>query len=353
MFEILGDANSVALIGLFGGVVLGLAARIGRFCTLGAIEDCLYGNDDRRLRMWAVAIGVAIIGSHAAMALGWLDPSGTRYLAQTWNPAGSVAGGLMFGYGMAISGNCGYGALARLGGGDLRSFVIVLIMGLSAYVVMSGPLAYLRIWIFPVEMDLSETQSISFLVERLTSVPAEIAGSLTGAALTVFAMANRRFLRSPSHVIWGSAVGLAIVSGWVGTYWVVTHGFDGETVQTHTFAAPLGDTILYLMTASGTSLSFAVGSVSGVLIGAFLGSWSKGHFRWEACEDPRELKRQMLGAAIMGPGAIIAVGCSVGQGISAFSLLAYSAPVTFAAVFAGAALGLRQLVTGLPFAAGR
>ncbi|MBY6069442.1 YeeE/YedE family protein [Leisingera aquaemixtae] len=353
MFEILGDANSVALIGLLGGIVLGLAARIGRFCTLGAIEDCLYANDDRRLRMWAVAIGVAVIGSHAAMAFEWFDPSGTRYLAQTWNPIGSVIGGLMFGYGMAISGNCGYGALARLGGGDLRSFVIVLIIGLSAYAVMSGPLAHMRIWVFPVEMDLSETQSLSFLAERLTSIPAEFAGLLAGAALVVFAMASRRFRSSPSQALWGAAVGLAILSGWVGTYWVATHGFDGETAQTHTFAAPLGDTMLYLMTASGTTLSFAVGSVSGVLIGAFLGSWSKGHFRWEACEDPRELKRQMVGAAIMGPGAVIAVGCSVGQGISAFSLLAYSAPVTFAAIFAGAALGLRQLVTGLPFVAGR
>ena len=347
MFEFLGDANTVALIGLIGGIVLGLAAHIGRFCTLGAIEDYLYANDDRRLRMWAVAIGVSVICCHISIALEWFDPIRTTYLAQTWNPIGSIVGGLMFGYGMAISGNCGYGALARLGGGDLRSFVIVLIMGLSAYTVMSGPLAYLRVWIFPVEMDLSQPQSISFLAERLTLVPAWIFGSLIGVALVAFALASVDFLRSPSQILWGAAVGLAIMSGWLGTYWVAAHGFDGETVQTHTFAAPLGDTMFYLMTASGTTLSFAVGSVSGVLIGAFLGSWSKGHFRWEACDDPRELKRQMLGAAIMGPGAIIAVGCSVGQGISAFSLLAYSAPVVFAAIFAGAALGLRQLVSGL------
>ncbi len=349
MFEILGDANTVALIGLVGGIVLGLAARLGRFCTLGAIEDYLYANDDRRLRMWAVAIGVAIIGSHLAMALGWLDPADSAYLAQTWNPIGSVIGGLMFGYGMAISGNCGYGALARLGGGDLRSFVIVLTLGLSAYVVMSGPLAYLRVWVFPVETDVSAPQSISMFAERLTALPAWLFGAVIGAALLVFALASERFRNSPSQVLWGAAVGIAVFSGWIGTSWVAMHGFDGETVQTHTFAAPLGDTMFYLMTASGTTLSFAVGSVSGVLIGAFLGSWSKGHFRWEACEDPRELKRQMLGAAIMGPGAIIAVGCSVGQGISAFSLLAYSAPVTFAAIFAGATLGLRQLVSGLSF----
>ena len=100
------------------------------------------------------------------------------------------------------------------------------------------------------------------------------------------------------------------------------------------------------MTASGNALSFSVGSVLGVVLGAVIGSYSKGHFRWEACEDPRELKRQIFGAALMGPGAILAVGCSVGQGISAFSTLAYSAPVTFLAIFAGAAVGLRQLISG-------
>lgn len=100
------------------------------------------------------------------------------------------------------------------------------------------------------------------------------------------------------------------------------------------------------MTASGNTLSFSVGSVVGVLIGAALGSFKEGQFRWEACEDPRELRRQIFGATLMGPGAILAVGCSIGQGISAFSVLAYSAPIAFIAIFVGAAFGLKQLVSG-------
>ena len=100
------------------------------------------------------------------------------------------------------------------------------------------------------------------------------------------------------------------------------------------------------MTASARTLSFGVGSVTGVLLGAFVGSLIKGHFRWEACEDPRELRRQITGAMLMGAGAVIAVGCTVGQGLSAFSVLAFSAPVATAAIFVGAALGLRQLITG-------
>jgi uncharacterized membrane protein YedE/YeeE len=89
-----------------------------------------------------------------------------------------------------------------------------------------------------------------------------------------------------------------------------------------------------------------VGSVFGVGVGAFVGSLIKGHFRWEACEDPRELRRQIIGAGLMGMGAVIALGCTVGQGLSGFSVLAFSAPLTFLAIIAGAAFGLRQLIEG-------
>lgn len=345
MIDQLGEANTAAFIGLLGGIALGLAARIGRFCTLGAIEDLLYGGDDRRIRMWGIAIGVAIIGTHIALHLGQFDSMQSPYLDRVWNPLGTIVGGLLFGYGMALSGNCGYGALARLGGGDLRSFVIVLVMGLSAYFVMSGPLAGLRVWLFPVITDATAPQGFTQLFGSI-GVPALTTGLLIGGGILALSLGTSSMRQSPGHIFWGGIVGLAIVSGWIGTYWVATTGFEVEPIETHTFAAPIGDTIFYGMTASGNALSFSVGSVIGVVIGAALGSYSKGHFRWEACDDPRELRRQILGATLMGPGAILAVGCSVGQGISAFSLLAYSAPVAFLAILVGAAIGLRQLISG-------
>ena len=345
MLDIIGEANAAALVGLLGGILLGLAARVGRFCTLGAIEDALYSSDDRRLRMWAVAIGVAIVSAQAAIGLGFLDPSANPYLGQQWNPMGTVIGGLMFGYGMALAGNCGFGALARAGGGDLRSFVIVLVMGLSTYVALSGPLAQLRVTLFPVEAA-ADLQGALTPLRAVFGDGAWIAAMGLGLLPVALALSSARMRASPRHIFWGAVVGLAVVSGWIGTQWIADNGFAAEPVQTHTFAAPLGDTMFYLMTASGTALSFSVGSVAGVVLGAVLGSVGKGHFRWEACEDPRELRRQMLGAAIMGPGAVLAVGCSVGQGLAAFSVLAWSAPVACAAIFAGAALGLRQLILG-------
>ncbi|CUI81401.1 YeeE/YedE family protein [Cognatishimia activa] len=346
MLETIGEANFAAIIGLFGGLILGLAARVGRFCTLGAIEDFQYGHDSRRLRMWGLAIGIAVIGSHIALQFETFTAADTAYLDRVWNPIATIIGGLMFGYGMALSGNCGYGALARLGGGDLRSFVVVIVMGLSAYFVMSGPLAHARVAIFPVITGTDAPQGISQWMEAQLGISMLAGGLLIGGLITTVSLANRRFIDSPKQVIWGALVGIAIVTGWIGTGYVATNGFGLEPVETHSFAAPIGDTIFYGMTASGNTLSFSVGSVIGVLAGAALGSYSKGHFRWEACEDPRELRRQIFGAALMGPGAILAVGCSVGQGISAFSILAFSAPVALVAIFVGATIGLRQLISG-------
>ncbi len=350
MFDWISDANLAALVGLAGGLLLGLAARLGRFCTLGAIEDLLYARSSLRMRMWGIAIGVAMTGSFALAGLGLLDLSETVYLRLAWHPLASVTGGLVFGYGMALSGNCGFGALARLGGGDLRAFVIVAVMGVSAYVMISGPLAWLRVLVFP-ESPASALPSLAVLGARATGIGAPALGMAAGLALIGAMFVGGELARSPKELFWAAMAGLAVVIGWGGTWWIFSNGFSPIPVESHTYSAPLGDTIFWLMTASGTSLNFGVGSVLGVLAGAFLGSLIKGHFRWEACEDPRELRRQMGGAVLMGFGAVIAFGCSIGQGLSAFSLLYFGAPVTFAGIVLGAALGLRQLIAGFSVSA--
>ncbi len=348
MFEGIADTTLAALVGLAGGIMLGLAARLGRFCTLGAIEDMLYQRSSVRIRMWLVAIGVAIVGTYSLIGLGAMQADSAIYLKFAWNPAASVIGGLVFGYGMALAGNCGYGALARLGGGDMRSFVIVLVMGISAYVTISGPLAWLRVALFPTPpLNGAPVPGMAQALAGLTGLPAVAIGLASGAALLALALASRRFTRRPGAVFWGAVVGLAIVTGWAGTSWIAANGFDPVPVESHTFSAPLGDTILYAMTASGSSLNFGIGSVLGVLLGAFAGSLIKGHFRWEACEDPRELRRQILGAALMGVGALLAFGCTIGQGVSAFSVLFFGAPVAFLSIIAGAPLGWRPRITGL------
>lgn len=346
MNDFISDAGIVALFGLFGGILLGLSARLGRFCTLGAIEDLYYGESSLRMRMWGVAIGVAVIGTFGLSMLGALDLRQTLYLSRDWNPIASIVGGLLFGYGMALAGNCGYGALARLGGGDLRSLLIVLVMGIFAYITLGGPLSSLRLFLLGAPDQSSPSETYAHLFAQLSGLTVEISGIMIGFAILVFTVIDRDLRSKPSYVFWGAVAGVAVLSGWAGTQWVSTHGFDATPVVSHTYSAPLGETVVYLMSSSGNSVSFGIGSVAGVILGALIGSFIKGQFRWEACDDPRELRRQILGAALMGIGAVIAVGCSVGQGLSAFSVLAFSAPVTLLCILIGAAIGLRQLIVG-------
>jgi uncharacterized membrane protein YedE/YeeE len=346
MNNVMSDAGLVAMIGMFGGVLLGLAARIGRFCTLGAIEDLYYGDNTLRLRMWGIAIGVAVTGTFGLSFAGLLDLEQTLYLSRSWNPLASVFGGLLFGYGMALAGNCGYGALARVGGGDLRSVLIVLIMGIFAYVTLGGPLSGLRIWIFGAVGQEDRITSFAHSLAQISGFGIELCGMAIGIAIVCMTLSNRNLRGQPGYIFWGAVVGLAIVSGWAGTQWVASTGFEAISVVTHTFSAPVGEAVLYAMTSSGNSVSFGTGSVVGVILGAFVGSLAKGHFRWESCDDARELRRQILGAALMGIGAVVAIGCSVGQGLSAFSVLAFSAPLTLACILIGAAIGLRQLIVG-------
>ncbi len=351
--ESLPDNVLTATLGLLGGLLLGLAARRGRFCTLGAIEDAVYAKDLRRVRMWALALSVAIAGVFALAGNGLVDVTSSIYATQRWNPLTNILGGLLFGYGMALAGNCGFGALARFGGGDLRSFVIVIVMGIAAYMTISGPIGALRVAVFPPEPASGDIAHLGYAHGIGDALGIDPIGPaiVIATALAVWALASPAFRKSRSHVIWSTVVGVVIASGWWGTTWVAETGFDGLQVQSHSFTAPVGESVLYLMTSTGGGMSFGIGSVAGVLLGALLGSISKGHFRWEACDDPRELGRQVFGAFLMGVGGVLALGCSIGQGLTAFSVLSYSAPVTLAAIVVGSVLGLRQLIHGFSPAA--
>lgn len=194
-------------------------------------------------------------------------------------------------------------------------------MGSATYVALSGPLAWLRVTVFPLA-PTAEVPDIADAGARLTGLSATAIGRTLGLIVLAVSPASPTFRQDHAMVFWGAVVGLAIVTGWAGTQWEATESLGTVPVVSHTLSAPLGETILFAMTASGGGLSFGVGSVAGVWIGAFLRSQIKGRFRWEACEDP--LRRQIFGAGLMGVGAVTAMGCSIKQGPSAMSVLAWS-----------------------------
>ncbi|MEZ5797039.1 MAG: YeeE/YedE family protein [Paracoccaceae bacterium] len=334
-----------ALVGLAGGLALGLAARLGDFCTLGAIESAVYGKDQKRLRLWGVVLAVAILGTQIGAMTGWVEIGQSFYHSIQWNPLASVIGGLVFGYGMAMAGNCGFGALVRFGGGDLRSLVVVVVMGIFGFVAMAGPLAPLRVALFP-EQPAEGPQGIVPDLTALTGLPAPAIFVPIALAALAWALAHAPLRRSPAMLAWGVVAGLAVVWCFAGTSWLYDASLGAVQVEGPSFTAPVGRTLIFLMTSTAGGITFSVGAVSGVMLGALAGSTLRGLFRWEACEDPRELGRQVGGAALMGIGGVVALGCSVGQGVTAFATLAWSGPVTLAAIAAGALVGLRQLIGG-------
>jgi hypothetical protein len=209
---------------------------------------------------------------------------------------------------------------------------------------MAGPLAPLRTALFP-QPDALAPQGIVHDL-GLLGLPAWLVVTVLAAALLAWALSHRGLRGSTAMIAWGIVAGLAVVWTFAGTSWLSGASLGAVGVEGPSFTAPVGRTLIWLMTSTAGGITFSVGSVLGVMLGALAGSLWRGMFRWEACEDPRELGRQVGGAVLMGVGGVIAMGCSVGQGVTAFAALAWSAPVTLAAIAAGAWLGLRQLIGG-------
>ncbi|MDG4649388.1 YeeE/YedE family protein [Roseibacterium sp. SDUM158017] len=344
MLDLVGEPLTVLLIGAAGGLALGLAARLGRLCTLGMIEDVHYGQDYGRMWMWVTALGTAMLVNFAAEALGFVDLSATLYLGHRYSLLGAIVGGLLFGYGMAQAGNCGYGVLARLGGGDIRALMIAIVMGVTASAAIFGVLGSLRPALFPLEAAVGTPAGFAHQIESLTGLSHTAVGLAVGALALVLSIRFQTPGKRALRVFWGCVAGAAVSSGFIGTWHVATNGFEAWPVSSHSFTAPIGETIHYAMFSSGLAPKFGMGSVLGVVAGSMIGSFLQDGFRWEACDDPRELRRQMGGAVAMGLGAVLAAGCSVGQGMTALSLLSLTAPVVAASIWVGAWLGLRHLI---------
>lgn len=340
----------MAICGFVCGLMLGFAGRYGRFCTLGMLEDSFFSNDRRRLRAFALALAISIAGTQSLASLGLIHLDGSIYLSSSFSVVSAILGGLLFGVGMALVGTCGYGTLVRIGGGDLRAIVGFLVMGVSAMAAMSGITGVLRVrFLDPMALTLPKGYAFSLGdIGRLAfghNGQNLLAGCIV-LALAVWVLKSRAFRASPKLVLSATLVGVAIVLGWVASSVFGSDPFDPIAPVSSTFVAPLGNTLLYLMTFSGSTITFGVGSVAGVIMGSFLVATFTREFRWEACDDPRELKRHIIGSMMMGTGGILSVGCTIGQGLSAASTLAISAPIVMLAISLGARFGLELTMTG-------
>lgn len=355
--ELVASPWFLAVCGLMAGAVMGYAARRNRFCTMSALERHWYAGDSSGIRTWVLAAAVALLLSQTLQALGYVDTGASFYVHSAFAPVGAIAGGIAFGIGMALVGTCGFGALVRLGGGSLRSLIVLVVIGLAAMSAQKGLVAQARVALSDsgaIDLAPYGGQSLGFLLSWLSGRDLTVlTAGVVAIILFGWIFADRAYRRRSQSILTGSAIGAAVAFGWWATNHAATRSFDVVQIEAASFVVPVADSLLQIITFTGVLPDYGVGLVAGVVAGAALCAFLKRDVRWEACDDARELGRHLLGGTLMGVGGVFAMGCTIGQGVSAVSALAISAPVVMASIALGARIGLSYLIEGSPFAAFR
>jgi len=343
--------EKVALLAFGLGLLFGAVGQRTNFCTMGAVSDWVNLGDKNRLRAWLLAIGVAVLATGGLQWTGRIDLQQSIYLTPNFGWLGHLAGGLLFGIGMTLASGCGQRTLVRLGGGNLKSLLVLLVLGITAYMTLRGVLALIRINLFEMaNVDLAARgmagQGLPEWMSRATGsedvrLVSLVVAILLGGGLAVYALAAGSFRRSFDDVLAGITIGLIVAAGWYVTGVVGFDDFDPTRLESFTFVAPTGESIMYLMTFTGSTIGFGIAAVFGVILGSFLYAVVSGRFRIEAFASAGDMVRHVWGAALMGFGGVLALGCTIGQGVTGVSTLATGSILTLVSIVFGSALTMK------------
>lgn len=356
--ETAASPNTILWLAFAVAFVFGAIGQKTHFCTMGAVSDIVNMEDWSRMRMWLLAIGVAILGAGALHASGQIDLGKSIYRTPTFTWLSYLVGGACFGVGMVLASGCGSKTLIRIGAGNLKSVVVFIVLGLVAYMTMRGVLGVFRV-------NVLEKAAITFpggqdIPALLTAagVDAKTAFTLAvltvGGGLTAFCLLKRDFW-TLDNLLGGLGTGLAVVAAWYVSGHIGYLAEHPETLEeaflatnsgrmeSLTFVAPQAYSLELLMLWSDSSrkMSFAIATVLGVIAGSAAWALLSRNFRWEGFASVEDTANHLLGAALMGFGGVVAMGCTVGQGISGFSTLALGSIVTFLAIVLSAAAMLK------------
>jgi len=349
------DSVHIAVFsGLIIGLIYGSVGLLSDFCMMSGLRGWWAEGDGRLIRTYALAMGIAIAASQLLAARGLVDLNKSIYLQPSFSAPVMFFGGLLFGYGMVLSNGCGARALVLLGRGNLRSFVVVIVLGIFAEMALKGLIAPVRIAAVQLTQLTVKASSLPAVLSSAgmsASLSRGLAASLIAAALIIFALAHAPFRRSPGQVVAGMMVGLLIAAGWYATGALGADDFNPVPVASLTFIAPIADSLQYVMLSTGSTLSFGIATIGGVLAGSLATALATGRFRLEGYRSPQHMLRSAGGAALMGVGGVMALGCSVGQGLTGLSTLALASFIAVAGILLGAAAGLRGALRVRPLAA--
>ncbi len=347
-------ANIVVLAGFIIGLVYGAVGLLSGFCMMSSLRGWWAEGDGRLVRTYAMAMGIAVAATQLLVAAGLVDIGKSIYLQPSFSAPLMFFGGLLFGYGMVMSNGCGSRALVLLGRGNLRSFVVVIVLGIVAMMTLKGLIAPARIALAQASQTTAKVNSMPVLLSvlGLSEISARmLAASVISAALIIFAFASLPFRRSPGQIIAGLVIGLLVAAGWFASGYLGADDFNPTPVVSLTFIAPIADSLQYTMLSTGSTLNFGIATVGGVFAGSLITALATGRFHLEGYQSPRHMLRSAGGAALMGAGGVMALGCSIGQGLTGLSTLALASFIAVAGIMAGSALGLRGTLRVRPQAA--
>ncbi len=381
-FEDFASAQSFLLTaGFIIAFVMGLIVQKTHFCTMGAVSDWVNMGHTGRFRAWGLAIGVALLGVVILEVLGMVNLNTTyppyRNGQLIWIE--NLLGGLLFGIGMTIAGGCGNKCLVRIGGGNLKSVFVFLIIGVVAYFMLnpfpgSDKTLYSVLfypWMHPLAINIGTSQDLgTVLAGEGNAVTVRLAiGLVVGLFLVWLAFKSKDFRGNADFAIGGIAVGLCVLAAWYVSSNVIVN-VDGEGYpltqyytewdmladsdagkpsmgaalgpQSFTFINPMGQVVGYFAGGLNSSLlTFGIMAVFGVFLGALSWALVSRTFRIEWFASTSDFFNHVLGAVLMGIGGVLAMGCTVGQGITGISTLAIGSIIAFAGIVLGSAMTMK------------
>lgn len=340
--------------------IFGAIANKTNFCTMGAVSDWVNMGDTNRMRMWLLAIAVAVIGANALQLGGVINVAKSIYPAPNFTWLAYIVGGFLFGVGMTLGSGCASKTLIRIGGGSLKSVIVFVFLGIAAYMTLYGLFGAFRVdvidkaaFVLPTNQDLpSLLAHASGLGRHLWTVIMMVA---VGGGLLAFVYGSRDFRSSYEYTLGGGVIGLVVVAGWYLSGHIGHMAEDPNTLQeaffatnsghmeSFSFVAPAAYSLQYLMlwTDGSEIITFGIAAAVGVVAGSAAYALATRSFRWEGFRDVEDTATHIVGGILMGFGGITGLGCTIGQGITGFSTLAVGSIMTFMAIVAGSAVTMK------------
>lgn len=355
------------LLSVFGvAAIMGAVANKTNFCTMGAVSDWVNMEDKSRLRAWLLAIAVAMTGVLVLETMGKINLSGTTfppYRTANFAWMRNLFGGLMFGIGMTLASGCGNKTLVRIGGGNLKSLVVLAIASTMAYLMLWTNFYALAFdsWMSPWTLKLGDmgiaNQTVYGILAGIVGAEPNslhlAVGVVVVAGLLAYIFMSEDFRGNKDNILAGVVIGLAVLIGWyltgsaMGTEWkewaeMADVPPSRVEVQSFTFISPMGDGARYVMDPTNFSLiNFGIAALTGVIVGSLLYAVVTRSFRIEWFVNAGDFINHAVGAVLMGIGGVLSMGCTVGQGITGVSTLAVGSMLTLVAIVAGAAATMK------------